>query len=79
MVCRLKKSHLLFAILVALFLTVPIHAEDKSSELVAFNVQTLKVHKLSCTWAKRCTKNCITIPRADAYKHGGVACKVCGG
>lgn len=67
---------------VVLFLIAPLlpsNASDRASELVAFNVSTFKVHKMSCTWAARCTKNCITIPRAEAYKRGGVPCKVCGG
>ncbi|OGQ04159.1 MAG: hypothetical protein A2W61_07910 [Deltaproteobacteria bacterium RIFCSPLOWO2_01_44_7] len=46
---------------------------------VYFNVSNHKVHKLTCPWGERCTKNCIIIPRAEAYKRGGVPCKVCGG
>lgn len=49
------------------------------AEKVAFNQKTHKVHKLYCTYASKCTVNCIIIERKDAYKRGGVPCKVCGG
>lgn len=49
------------------------------AEKVAFNAVTFKVHKLSCRWAKKCTENCIIIERKEAYKRGGIPCKVCGG
>ena len=49
------------------------------AEKVAFNVETLKVHKLSCRWAKKCTENCVIIEKKEAYKKGGIPCKVCGG
>ena len=52
---------------------------NATNDMVAFNTQTYKVHKLSCIWAVRCTKNCIAVPRTEAYKRGGVPCKVCGG
>ena len=48
-------------------------------QAVAFNTKTYKYHKLSCTWAKKCTRNCIIIPKSQAIKRGGVPCKVCGG
>ncbi|MFH1653526.1 MAG: hypothetical protein ABIE74_05675 [Pseudomonadota bacterium] len=54
-------------------------AQDRANEEVFFNKKTHKVHKLSCEWAHRCTKNCIKIKRADAFNRGGVPCKVCGG
>lgn len=64
-----------------LLLLIPLTtaAIDRNSEPVAFNTQTHKVHKLSCIWAERCTKNCITIKRSEAYSRGGIPCKVCGG
>jgi hypothetical protein len=46
---------------------------------VSFNTNTLKYHCPSCTWAKRCTKNCIKIKLSEAKERGGVACKSCGG
>ena len=49
------------------------------AEMVIFNTQTLKYHKPSCRWAKKCTVNCIKIDKKEAKKRGGVPCKVCGG
>ena len=49
------------------------------AEMVMFNTQTLKYHKLNCQWARRCTVNCIKIDKKEAKKRGGVPCKVCGG
>jgi hypothetical protein len=51
----------------------------KSEETVAFNTNSLKYHCLSCTWAKRCTVNCVNISISEAKKRGGIPCKVCGG
>ena len=65
--------------IVLLLIPLTTAALDSGSEPVAFNTQTHKVHKLSCIWAERCTKNCITLKRAEAYRRGGVPCKVCGG
>ena len=72
------------ALQVALFVQTipsgPLHAADRGAdEIVAFNTQSHKYHCLECTWAKRCTKNCIEIPRSEAIRRGGVPCKVCGG
>lgn len=49
------------------------------AEKVVFNTKTHKVHKPWCRWAKKCTVNCIIIERKEAYKRGGIPCKVCGG
>ena len=49
------------------------------AENVIFNTSTYKVHKLNCSSAKVCTKNCVKIERSDAYKRGGKSCKKCGG
>jgi hypothetical protein len=49
------------------------------SELVTFNTQSKKYHCPSCKYAKKCTRNCITVQRAEAEKRGGLACSVCGG
>ena len=51
-------------------------ADDK---IVIFNTQTLKYHDPSCTWARRCTRNCVAIPLSEAQRRGGMPCKVCGG
>jgi transposase-like protein len=84
-----RASRLLKALLFAGLLLVPLPpprralaAEDssaKATDLVTFNVKTLKIHCPSCSAARRCTKSCVDIPRADAIKRGGVACKLCGG
>ena len=50
----------------------------RAGESVAFNTANGKYHCLSCQWAARCTRNCVTIPLSDARARG-VACKVCGG
>jgi hypothetical protein len=50
-----------------------------SDEKVSFNKSSRKYHCQTCTWAKKCTENCVTVTRAEAIKRGGVACKVCDG
>ena len=54
-------------------------AADPTEQKVVFNTKSKKYHCATCTWAKRCTKNCITTTLADAKARGGVPCKVCGG
>lgn len=54
-------------------------ARVSDDENVSFNKSSLKYHCRTCTWAKKCTENCVTVTRAEAIKRGGVACKVCGG
>jgi hypothetical protein len=49
-----------------------------ASEMVTFNTSTGKYHCASCTWAVRCTRNCVSMPLAQARTRG-VACKVCRG
>jgi hypothetical protein len=65
----------LFLLLALLFSGVLTGAEEK----VAFNVETKKYHCLSCQWAIKCTRNCIEVPKSEAKRQGGIACKVCGG
>lgn len=48
-------------------------------QTVLFNTKTNKYHKPTCIWAIRCTRNCISIPKSEAIKRGGIPCKVCGG
>lgn len=50
----------------------------KDTDIVVLNKKTLKYHIPSCTYAKRCTKNCVKVKRSAAKDQGGVACKVCG-
>jgi hypothetical protein len=60
--------------------TVPApRAVSSDKDVVCFNTSNNKFHSLSCTWAKRCTVNCIRITRAEAHSRGGIPCKVCGG
>lgn len=66
---------LLFPIL--LISIVP-HAYSSPSR-VYFNLSNLKVHKLTCHWGQKCTINCVIINRDEAYRRGGVSCKVCEG
>ncbi len=49
------------------------------AETVAFNVKTLKYHKLGCIHAQKCTVNCIKVEKEKAKARGGIPCKVCGG
>lgn len=54
-----------------------INLEASPNDIVVFNTNSRKYHIPSCTWAKRCTKNCIKIKRSEAKNRGGVPCKVC--
>jgi hypothetical protein len=54
-------------------------SKAKTEETVSFNTKTYKYHCITCSAAKRCTKNCIDIALSDAIARGGVACKICGG
>lgn len=74
-----KRLWTIFLFIFFSLFTVTALPTDRANELVYFNVSNLKVHKLTCVWGQRCTKNCITIPRAKAYSRGGIPCKVCGG
>jgi hypothetical protein len=73
------RAYVLAVILFMLFVASPVHSTDRANETVYFNVQNHKVHKMSCVWGQRCTKHCIVIKRAEAYRRGGIPCKVCGG
>jgi hypothetical protein len=64
----------LTAFFLALFVSVALAA---SSLTVAFNTKSHKYHYTTCSAAKRCTRNCIEIPLAEAIERGGVACKIC--
>lgn len=57
----------------------PPSLQATTEETVAFNTKSLKFHCKTCTWAKRCTVNCIDLPKSEALRRGGVPCKVCGG
>lgn len=52
--------------------------QDNLQQTVFYNQKSHIYHKLDCIHAKRCTKNCIPMKKADAKKQGR-ACKVCGG
>lgn len=66
------------ALLLVLALCVALAAPSQD-EVVAFNTKSLKFHCRTCPAAKRCTRNCIDLPRAEAKARGGVPCKICGG
>lgn len=51
----------------------------QTSEQVYYNQANGKYHGLGCKWGKRCTVNCVKIPRSEAVRKGGVPCKVCYG
>jgi hypothetical protein len=76
---RRRTAFVLFAIIALTFAASFTALSKTNTDQVAFNVEKHKVHKLSCHWAHRCTKNCIVIKRSEAYNRGGVPCKVCGG
>lgn len=59
---------------IGLFVSLSLAA---SSLTVSFNQKTHKYHYATCTWAKRCTVNCIDIPLKEAIERGGVPCKIC--
>lgn len=65
-------------VLIFLLVVAPLGSAG-NDDLVAFNKSTLKYHCVTCQWAKKCTRNCITITRREAIDRGGVACKVCRG
>lgn len=62
-------------LLLLLLFPFAIHADTS----VYFNTSTGKVHTMTCPSGRNCTRNCKIMPRSEAYKKGGVACKLCGG
>lgn len=82
---RFRRGKLLFFFLLT-FASMPhfhAHAFDAASfvqtpsvaaasDVVYFNVKTLKFHRMDCVWALRCTVNCIAVSRAEAVRRGGV-------
>ncbi len=68
-------------ILAAIFLFFMLFSTSSATlaEIVVFNWKTLKYHKPSCQWAKKCTQNCTKVDKKEAIKQGGKPCKVCGG
>ena len=46
---------------------------------VYYNTNTHIYHKHNCKWAKKCTKNCVSMEDTQARAHGGRPCHVCGG
>jgi hypothetical protein len=52
---------------------------SKQDEIVTFNTKTGKYHCVTCSAAKRCTRNCVNVKLSEAKERGGVACKICGG
>lgn len=84
-----KRLKFILAVTLSLTCIMPAAADSKlkdapvlvaeQNESVSFNTKTRKYHKLSCKWARKCTKSCVVISLAEAIKRGGVPCKVCGG
>lgn len=74
----MRRVSALLLVLVLLGGTIA-YACPPKEEIVAFNVNSLKYHCLTCSSALACTRSCIKIPRSEARKRGGVACKHCGG
>ena len=61
-------------------MSIGLVAQSKTGDPeVVFNTQSLIYHRASCTSARRCTKNCVTIRLSEAQKRGGRACRICGG
>ncbi len=71
----------IFVILVSLLLAMPVsvNAAGSSKTMVILNVKSLIYHMPHCTWARRCTKNCVKSTMDKAHQAGARACKVCGG
>lgn len=69
----------IFIVLVCLLLVAPVlgMAADNSEKTVVLNTKSLIYHAPDCTWAKRCTKNCVKTTLDKAQKAGARACKVC--
>ncbi len=62
----------------------PIQATESATpsaepdEIVAFNQKSGVYHNPSSEWAKRCTRNCIYIPKSQAIQRGGRASRSSG-
>ncbi len=52
---------------------------NQAEERVFFNTHSFKYHKPNCEWAQRCTRNCVSMPKSQAIRQGGIPCRVCGG
>jgi hypothetical protein len=50
-----------------------------ASSTVFFNQSTRKYHCPTCSGALRCTRNCVSLSKAEAVQRGGVPCQICGG
>lgn len=70
----MKKFLLIFGIIACIGATADVNAKP-----VYYNTESKIYHKHNCKWAKKCTKNCITIEESDAISRGGRKCYVCGG
>ena len=65
-------------LLLLLFLFFAVTPALATDTFVIFNQKTLIYHKPNCIAARRCTKNCIRMPKADAEEKGR-PCEICGG
>jgi hypothetical protein len=50
-----------------------------STSTVSFNQSSRKYHCPTCSGALRCTRNCVSLSKAEAVQRGGVPCQICGG
>lgn len=50
---------------------------EADSQTVIFNKESGAIHKQGCPAAKRCTRNCILLAKAEAIKRGGRPCGIC--
>jgi len=66
-------------LLIILFLFAVITPALARDTMVVLNVKTLIYHKPDCAAAKRCTRNCIILPKNDVIKRGATPCGLCGG
>ena len=51
--------------------------DSTQPKTVTFNKTSLKYHRHSCRWARRCTTNCTRISEREAIKRRGIPCKSC--
>ena len=66
-------------LLIILFVLGMIMPALASDTMVVLNLKTLIYHKPDCAAAKRCTKNCIILPKNNVIKRGARPCEKCGG
>lgn len=71
---RVKRS----SIIATGFLLLALVGQALAEAHVYFNVKSGIYHSYSCSWASRCTRNCVDMSLSEAKKQGR-ACHYCGG